>query len=104
MRILFIGDIVGRPGRSALENRLSMVEREHRIDFTVANGENASGGFGINKRCFEQLHMAGIDAFTMGNHTFDNRGILDFIDGEEKLVRPLNLPKDAPGAAWPPSH
>lgn len=97
MRILFIGDIVGRPGRSALENRLSLVESEHRIDFTVANGENASGGFGIDRRCFDQLHASGVDAFTMGNHTFDNRGILDFIDQEPKLIRPANLPKDAPG-------
>ena len=97
MRILFIGDIVGRPGRSALENRLSLIEEENQIDFTIANAENASGGFGIDKRCFDQLHMSGIDAFTMGNHTFDNRGILEFIDHEPKLVRPANLPKDAPG-------
>lgn len=100
MRILFIGDIVGQPGRSVLENNLRRLQDEEHIDFTVANGENAAGGFGMDLRCFESIVASGVDAFTMGNHTFDNKGILSFIDREERIIRPLNLPADAPGRGY----
>lgn len=99
MRILFIGDIVGSPGRNVLENNLSILEREENIDFTIANGENASGGFGMNKKGYEEMSNSGVDAFTMGNHTFDNKKIVDFIDSPN-IVRPYNLEGEHPGKGW----
>ena len=65
MRILFLGDIVGRPGRSVLENNLRRIQDEEKIDFTIANGENSSGGFGMNKKGYDAMIMSGIDVFTM---------------------------------------
>ncbi len=100
MRILFIGDIVGRPGRNIIKERLSQVKREHRIDFTVANAENAAGGKGITREVFRELYTCGIDVFTMGNHVWDNKGIFDFINEEERLIRPLNYPDICPGRGW----
>lgn len=97
MRILFIGDIVGSPGRGVLENNLSLIEEREKIDFTIANGENSSGGFGMNRKGYDALSASGVDAFTMGNHTFDNKKIIDFIDSPN-IARPLNLPADTPGA------
>lgn len=97
MRILFIGDIVGRPGRNIIKERLSQVKREQRIDFTVANAENAAGGKGITREVFRELYTCGIDAFTMGNHVWDNKGIFEFINEEERLIRPLNYPDICPG-------
>lgn len=96
MRILFIGDIVGSPGRNVLENNLSVLERAENIDFTIANGENSSGGFGMNKKGYDQMGNSGVDAFTMGNHTFDNKKIVDFIDSPN-IVRPFNLVGEHPG-------
>lgn len=97
MKILFIGDIVGRPGREVLENNLPMLEEEYNTDFTIVNGENASGGFGMDLKAYEMISAAGADAFTMGNHTFDNKKIFDFIDQKSNIVRPLNLTVQAPG-------
>ena len=97
MKLLFIGDVVGRPGREVLENNLPLLEQEFNIDFTIINGENASGGFGMDLKAYDMMSAAGGDAFTMGNHTFDNRKIFDFIDRKENIVRPLNLTPDAPG-------
>ena len=97
MRILFIGDIVGRPGREVLENNLPLLQEEFQIDFTIVNGENASGGFGLDLKAYEMILAAGADAFTMGNHTFDNKKIFDFIEKKENIIRPLNLTAKAPG-------
>ena len=80
MKLLFIGDVVGRPGREVLENNLPLLEQEFNIDFTIINGENASGGFGMDLKAYDMMSAAGGDAFTMGNHTFDNRKIFYFID------------------------
>ncbi len=98
MRILFIGDVVGRPGREALENNLPLLEQEYDIDFTIVNGENATGGFGMDLKAYTALTSAGADALTMGNHTFDNKKIFNFIDEKDNIVRPLNLTAKAPGA------
>lgn len=100
MRILFIGDIVGRPGREVLENNLPLLQEEFKIDFTIVNGENASGGFGMELKAYEMISSAGADAFTMGNHTFDNSKIFDFIDKKDNIVRPLNLTAAAPGKGY----
>jgi len=97
LKILFIGDVVGGPGRRILEKRLRSLQHEHDIDFTVANGENAAGGAGINKKAYQELLDSGVDAFTMGNHVWDNKDIFSFIDQGAKIVRPANLPASSPG-------
>ena len=97
MKLLFIGDVVGRPGREVLENNLPLLERKYDIDFTIVNGENATGGFGMDHKAYEMMSAAGADAFTMGNHTFDNKKIFDFIDKKDNIVRPINMSVPAPG-------
>ena len=96
MKIAFIGDIVGKPGRLMLKRHLKRVQQEHYIDFTIANYENASHGFGITeKNCIELLSY-GIDMMTGGNHSFDKKEILDLFD-KYPLIRPINYPKDIAG-------
>lgn len=90
MRILFIGDVVGRSGRRAVEQHLPTLRRRYAIDFVVVNGENAAGGFGITETIYEGLLDAGADAVTLGNHAFDQREALVFIERAERLIRPLN--------------
>lgn len=100
MRILFIGDIVGSPGRKMVYDHLHRVTEEYRVDFTIANGENCSAGYGLNQRNYRELVDCGIDAFTMGNHVWDNKEIYRFIDSEQRLIRPLNLPAGLPGRGY----
>ena len=97
MRLLFIGDIVGGPGRHIVQEELPRLIDEYKIDFTVANGENSAGGFGMNKRSFNELYACGIDAFTLGNHTWDNKEIFSFIENTPQIVRPANYPQGSPG-------
>ena len=99
MRILCIGDIIGRTGRNALKHFLPNVIKEERIDFIIANGENAAGGFGLTKKVFKELKNLGIDIITSGNHIWDKKEVTDFIDKEEALLRPANYPK-APGRGY----
>ncbi|NLF80385.1 MAG: TIGR00282 family metallophosphoesterase [Clostridia bacterium] len=100
MRILFIGDIVGRPGRKMVFENLPRLIEEKAIDFTIANGENTSGGFGLTQRNFSELVDCGVDAFTMGNHIWDNKDIYNYIDEEIRLVRPANYPASDPGRCF----
>lgn len=100
MRILFIGDIVSEAGRKMVTIHLPRLIGEKGIDFTIANGENVSGGFGMNRRHFRELTECGVDAFTMGNHIWDNKDIYNYIDQEIRLVRPANYPPGRPGAGW----
>lgn len=100
MKILFIGDIVGRAGRRAVRIFLDEIKEEYNIDFVISNGENSAGGFGITKKVAEELCGYGIDFFTMGNHTWDNRDIFNFIDEASNLIRPLNYPENNPGRGW----
>ncbi len=97
MRILFCGDIVGRPGRAAIAGHLPGLRRDLALDFVIANGENAAGGFGITEKICQDLFEAGVDAITGGNHMWDQREALRFIDGEPRLLRPLNYPGPTPG-------
>lgn len=97
MKALFIGDIVGKPGRIAIKNILASVKKSESIDLTVANVENAAGGFGLTIDVLEELKAAKIDVFTSGNHIWDKKEALDFIDTEERLLRPANYPPGAPG-------
>ncbi len=97
MKILFIGDIVGRPGRQAVQNIIPVFKKENNIDLTVANGENAAGGFGITPRVAEELFSMGIDVLTTGNHIWDKKEIIELIETEKRLLRPANYPPGVPG-------
>ena len=97
MKVLFIGDIVGRPGRRALGRLLPGLRRELSVDFTIANGENSAGGFGITRETFEEIVAAGVDVVTGGNHTWQAREISTLLDGDLRLLRPANYPAGAPG-------
>jgi len=100
MRILFIGDIVGSPGREAVKIALPELKKEYGLDFTVANAENAAGGSGITPRVIEELLGSGIDAFTSGDHVWKRREILQIIDKDPRVLRPLNFPEGAPGKGF----
>ncbi|MCP4384955.1 MAG: YmdB family metallophosphoesterase [Hyphomicrobiales bacterium] len=97
MRLLFLGDIVGRTGRTALIERLPTLIEERRLDFVVVNGENAAGGFGITEDILKALLDAGADAVTTGNHVFDQREALSFADRYDQFLRPTNFPAGTPG-------
>ena len=97
MRLLFVGDIVGRSGRTALIHRLPALRARWKLDFVVVNGENAAGGFGITETICEELLAAGADAITLGNHAFDQREALVFIERQPRLIRPANYPSGTPG-------
>ena len=97
MRILFIGDIVGRSGRNIVTERLPGLVRAWALDLVVANGENAAGGFGITEAIYRDLVDAGADAITLGNHSWDQKEALVFIERAPRLIRPLNYPKGTPG-------
>jgi metallophosphoesterase (TIGR00282 family) len=97
MRILFIGDIVGKAGRQAVEGLLERCVADHQIDFTVANGENAAGGMGITPVIASEFLDLGIDVLTSGNHIWAKKEIIPFLDEEERLLRPANYPDRVPG-------
>jgi metallophosphoesterase (TIGR00282 family) len=97
MRILFVGDIVGRSGRTVVYERLPGLIRDWKLDLVVVNGENAAGGFGITEAIYRELIEAGADAITLGNHAWDQREALVFIERAERLIRPINYPPGTPG-------
>jgi len=97
MRLLFIGDIVGRAGRAIVQDKLPRLVRDWKLDLVVINGENAAGGFGITETIYHELVDAGADAITLGNHSWDQREALVFIERAPRLIRPVNYPKGAPG-------
>jgi metallophosphoesterase (TIGR00282 family) len=97
MRILFIGDIVGRSGRAIVLDRLPRLVRDWRLDCVAVNGENAAGGFGITEAIYQDLVDAGVDAITLGNHAWDQREALVFIERAPRLIRPINYPAGTPG-------
>lgn len=97
MRILFIGDIVGRPGRDLVRHGLGPIVQHHGVDFVIANAENAAAGFGITREIGEQLLDYGVEVMTSGNHIWDKKEALDYIGIEPRLLRPANYPAGAPG-------
>jgi 2',3'-cyclic-nucleotide 2'-phosphodiesterase len=97
LTILFLGDVVGEPGRNAVIARLSELKEQHAIDFTVVNGENAAGGRGITGKITIDLLRAGVSAITTGDHVWDQKDVLSFIETEPRLLRPVNYPDGAPG-------
>lgn len=97
MRILFIGDIFAKVGRDLVRRAIPALRRAHDLDLIIANGENAAGGFGLTRAIADELFATGIDVMTSGNHVWDKREILSFIDDEPRLLRPLNYPAGTPG-------
>lgn len=97
VKLLFIGDIVGKTGRQALSRELHRVVDRHLVDFVIANGENAAGGFGLTEEVARDLFKLGVDVITSGNHIWDKKDAFDFIRREERLIRPANYPEGAPG-------
>lgn len=97
MRILFIGDVVGKLGRQMIHQYLPQLKTKYRPQVTIVNAENAAHGRGITEEQYKELLQSGVDVITMGNHTWDNRNIFTFIDDAKRLVRPANYPNGAPG-------
>lgn len=97
-KILFIGDIIGKPGRNAISRLLEGLITGYEPDIVVANGENAAGGFGITPEIAEAIHGYGVDIITTGNHIWDRREIYEYISGDARLIRPANYPEGTPGA------
>jgi metallophosphoesterase (TIGR00282 family) len=98
MRVLFIGDIVGSPGRKVVQDRLADLVKQRQIDLVIANGENSASGFGITPRIADELLNMGIDVLTGGNHSWDRKEILEYIPHEPRLLRPANFPEGNPGS------
>ncbi|WP_432823436.1 TIGR00282 family metallophosphoesterase [Trichloromonas sp.] len=97
MKILFIGDVVGRPGRVALASRLDRLVDRNNIDLVVVNGENAAAGFGLTADLAREFYDLGVDVLTSGNHIWDKREIYDYLDSQKRLLRPANYPAGLPG-------
>ncbi len=100
MNVLMVGDVVARPGRRVLRERLAALQEKHSAQFTVVNVENAAGGFGITQSVLDEFRALPIDVMTSGNHIWDKREALDFIDDNPELLRPHNYPPETPGSGW----
>ena len=100
MRLLFIGDIVGRPGRDIVVRAVPRLIRSHDLDLVVANAENAAGGSGLTPAIYRDLIDAGVDAITLGDHVYRRKEIIPILRNEDRIVRPANLPEEAAGRQW----
>ena len=100
MKILFIGDVVGSPGRKIVHDRLADILAQKKIDLCIANGENSASGFGITPRLAEEFFASGVEVITGGNHVWDRKEILDFFPHEPRLIRPANFPNGSPGKGF----
>jgi metallophosphoesterase (TIGR00282 family) len=97
VKILFIGDIVGEPGRTAVQIIVPRLRREHALDFVIANGENSAGGNGITPSIAGELFSAGVDVITSGDHLFNQKSVMELLYSEPRFLRPLNYPSNVPG-------
>jgi 2',3'-cyclic-nucleotide 2'-phosphodiesterase len=97
MKILYCGDVVGRPGRKIIAEKLPELRKALNLDFVIVNAENAAHGFGLTPKIYQEIKSAGADAVTLGNHTFDKKEIIPFLQEENDLVRPANYPEGTPG-------
>jgi len=97
VKILFIGDIVGRPGRLAVKGLLPKLREQHGLDFVIANGENSAGGNGTTPRTAGEIFAAGVDVITSGDHLWDQKEVMELLAGEPRFVRPINYPPGTPG-------
>lgn len=100
MRVLLIGDIVGRPGRNAVRDFLPLLKDELSIDYVIANADNASGGFGLTKDNADELRTYGIDGFTLGNHVWDQKEAPSMVEDDPQMARPANFPEGSPGRGF----
>lgn len=100
MKVMFIGDIVGNPGRRALKQLLPSLKKKHNPHIIITNAENAAGGRGITSAIMKEFIEWGVHGFTMGNHTWDNKDIFEWIDKEKRMVRPANFPLGTPGQGY----
>ncbi|MGB2854190.1 MAG: TIGR00282 family metallophosphoesterase [Dehalococcoidia bacterium] len=100
MRILLVGDVIGRPGRRAVQVLVPNLRQEYSIDLVIANGENAAGGLGLTRETAEELFASGIDVITSGNHIWDHKEIIPSLDSELAILRPLNYPPGVPGRGY----
>lgn len=97
MRLLFIADIVGQPGRRAVQHFIPQLRRRENLDVVIANGENSAGGSGITKRTADEIFAAGADVITSGDHLWDQKEVVELLENEKRFVRPLNYPPGTPG-------
>jgi hypothetical protein len=97
VKLLFIGDIVGQPGRRAVKELLPKLRERHALDFVVANGENSAGGSGITAKTAEEIFAAGVDVITSGDHLWDQKEVVELLANEKRFLRPLNYPPTTPG-------
>jgi hypothetical protein len=97
VKLLFIGDIVGQPGRRAVTELVPKLRQQHALDFVIANGENAAGGSGITPKTAEEIFSAGVDVITTGDHLWDQKEVMELLASEKRFLRPLNYPPGTPG-------
>ncbi|MBV8245588.1 MAG: TIGR00282 family metallophosphoesterase [Candidatus Eremiobacteraeota bacterium] len=95
--MLLIGDVVGSPGRDVLKRCVPLAREQYEVDFCIANGENAAGGFGLTAQTAEEMFATGVDFLTSGNHIFDKRDFVDYLDATDRVIRPANYPPGVPG-------
>lgn len=100
MRILHIGDIVGKPGRLFVIRCLPILREREELDLVIANAENASGGSGLTPQIYRELVAAGVQCITLGDHIYRRREIISILEADEPVVKPANFPPDAPGKTW----
>ena len=100
MKIIFIGDVVGKQARETLINKIPDIKRKYTPDVIIVNAENAAAGYGLNKKIALQLIESGVDAITLGNHAWDQKEMLSFIEENPKIVRALNYPAGVPGRGF----
>lgn len=100
MKILMIGDIVGQPGRNLIHTMVPRLRKQLNLDFVIANGENSAGGNGITRATADEILSSEVDLLTSGNHIWDKKEIVDWIDSERRLIRPANYPAGTPGKGW----
>ena len=100
MKILFLGDVMGRSGRHSLRDHLPQVIKDNNIDFVIANGENAAGGFGITESICNELYSYGVNVITTGNHLWDQKEITNYIDKDQNLLKPYNFAEGSPGLGF----
>ena len=100
MKVLFLGDVVGRSGREALNKHLNQIIIEKNVDFTIVNGENSAGGFGITEKICNEFYLAGVDVITTGNHLWDQKEIAKYIDKDHRLLKPYNSAEGTPGVGY----
>lgn len=100
MKLLYVGDIYGNPGRTAAKHFIPMLKEKHNIDLVIANGENSAGGNGITEKTYQEMTEAGVDIFTSGNHIWDKKEVFDFLDDYPNIIRPANYPLGTPGRGY----